>query len=331
MARKKTGGMQKGYHYTKKRFWINNGVIEYLIFEDDLIPETFSKGRLKGKTAWNKGLTKETDERVKHIAEGVKDREPRIKYTDSYLIETYINNNKFIEYWDTHTFTECMKFFKLSEPICRKIIKLANLESPKEHRKKLLYRIFDENWRLQHSKALKGKNIWSKGCKQSEEHIKKRLQTRLNRSEDDKIRSKEKEWNTRKARNLHLKHKTKDEVIAQTILSKYFEIDDIIYQYFDKDRYPFKCDFYIKSKDLFIELNIYPSHGNRPYIGTAEDKLKITDWKAQIDAGKLQYANWIYTWTDLDVRKRNYAAKYNLNYLAIYSLADMEIALNAYK
>ena len=50
-----------------------------------------------------------------------------------------------------------------------------------------------------------------------------------------------------------------------------------------------------------------------------------------MDAGKLQYANWIYTWTDLDVRKRNYATKYNLNYLAIYNLADMEIALNAYK
>ena len=34
-----------------------------------------------------------------------------------------------------------------------------------------------------------------------------------------------------------------------------FDSEDIIRQYYD-DRYPFNCDFYIKSKDLFIELNL---------------------------------------------------------------------------
>ena len=44
-----------------------------------------------------------------------------------------------------------------------------------------------------------------------------------------------------------------------------FEKDDIIRQYYDKDRYPFNCDFYIKSKDLFIEYQGHPSHGYCPF------------------------------------------------------------------
>ena len=40
--------------------------------------------------------------------------------------------------------------------------------------------------------------------------------------------------------------------------------NNVIRQYSDT-RYPFRCDFYIKSEDLFIELNRFWSHGGRLY------------------------------------------------------------------
>ena len=46
---------------------------------------------------------------------------------------------------------------------------------------------------------------------------------------------------------------------------------DVITQYKD-DRYPFACDFYIPSLDLFIECNYHWTHGGKPYEGTEDDK-----------------------------------------------------------
>lgn len=47
-------------------------------------------------------------------------------------------------------------------------------------------------------------------------------------------------------------------------LLKVFDETDILRQYKDP-RYPFNCDFYIKSEDLFIELNLNWTHGDHPF------------------------------------------------------------------
>ena len=39
---------------------------------------------------------------------------------------------------------------------------------------------------------------------------------------------------------------------------------DVIYDVIVDGRYPYYCDFYIPSEDLFIELNAHPSHGSKP-------------------------------------------------------------------
>ena len=61
-------------------------------------------------------------------------------------------------------------------------------------------------------------------------------------------------------------HKTLVEKAVEELLVERFGSDDVKYQYFDKDRYPFHCDFYVKSLDLFIEVNGFWMHGNIPYI-----------------------------------------------------------------
>ena len=87
---------------------------------------------------------------------------------------------------------------------------------------------------------------------------------------------------------------------------------------YSDERYPFMCDFYIPSDDLFIELNKSWTHGGHPFNKEDLDDLsKLEEWE---DKSKISdyYKNAIYTWTDLDPRKQLIAKANNLNYKAIY-------------
>ncbi len=106
-----------------------------------------------------------------------------------------------------------------------------------------------------------------------------------------------------------------EEYYYSYLVSKYGE-DNIIRQYHD-ERYPFNCDFYIKTDDLFIELQGNWTHGTKPYEDTDSDNEILNDWIEEAKT-KPYYKNAIYTWTDLDVRKRNIAKKNKLNYIEIW-------------
>lgn len=100
-------------------------------------------------------------------------------------------------------------------------------------------------------------------------------------------------------------------------LKTLFNEDDIIRWYTGDSRYPFECDFYIKSKDLFIECNFYPSHGSHPFNpNNKEDidlvkKLKSSDkkWDKMI----------LETWYRRDRYKLKIAKENNLHYITIYN------------
>lgn len=101
------------------------------------------------------------------------------------------------------------------------------------------------------------------------------------------------------------------------LCDKYGE-DNVIRQYTDKQRYPFACDFYIPSEDLFIEFNRTWTHGGHPFDPMSlEDISKLEMWEEKAKSSKY-YKNAIYTWTNLDVRKQKIAKDNNLNYLTIY-------------
>lgn len=83
-------------------------------------------------------------------------------------------------------------------------------------------------------------------------------------------------------------------------------------------RYPFCCDFYIPSKDLFIELNAHWTHGGKHY--DPQDnfcKQQLQEWLIKSQDSKY-YEQAINTWTVLDVNKYTIAKQNNLNYLVIY-------------
>lgn len=109
-------------------------------------------------------------------------------------------------------------------------------------------------------------------------------------------------------------------------LQKVFGERDIVQHYRDKrysrdTGYEFECDCYIKSLDLFIEINAYPTHYLHPF-GIKEDDALIkkqlqktnTDWSKRV----------LDAWCSRDVEKFNIAKKNNLNYLNVYTNTSLE-------
>ena len=100
------------------------------------------------------------------------------------------------------------------------------------------------------------------------------------------------------------------------MLISYFGEDDVEYQY-DKDiRYPFACDFYVKSRDLFIELNGTWTHGRHWFdVNNDADISQMMLWKSKNTS---YYDNAIVNWVQSDVKKRNTAKQNNLNYVVFW-------------
>lgn len=116
----------------------------------------------------------------------------------------------------------------------------------------------------------------------------------------------------------HTVNSSTAEIIAYDVLCNKFGKDDVIHQYKLDDRYPFICDFYIKSLDVFMELNLHWSHGRHWFDETnIDDKLTANMW---IEKAKTSdyYQAVIDVWTKRDVLKRDTAKKNHLNYIVFW-------------
>lgn len=161
-----------------------------------------------------------------------------------------------------------------------------------------------ENWK---SKSKEEKRKWIEKCRMVQT---KEVQQRIS--------------DTKRRNNSF--HISSWEAMLTEKLSNLFP--DLKTQYKDK-RYPFHCDFYIPSLDLFIECNFHWTHGRRPFNPNNEkDMEQLRHWEelgrsatSVRDKGQY-YKNAITTWTDLDVRKRIIAEQNGLNYLVFYFLKD---------
>ena len=130
----------------------------------------------------------------------------------------------------------------------------------------------------------------------------------------------EKSYDTKKA-NKSFNCSKPEDVYYNYLLSKYSETD-IIRQYKD-ERYPHACDFYIKSLDLFIELNLNWTHGLHPFNPeNPADINKLAMWQEKAKESKF-YQKAIETWTKLDVQKFKDAKDYDLNYKVYYTEAEL--------
>ena len=113
------------------------------------------------------------------------------------------------------------------------------------------------------------------------------------------------------------KSKEEDGIFEKLI--KIYDKNDIIRQY-KSDVYPFPCDFYVISKDLYIEYQGYWTHGKEPFDSKNEQHIKILNkWNEKYKQGKTQYKSAINSWTKRDPYKLDIAIKNNLNIQLIYN------------
>lgn len=118
-------------------------------------------------------------------------------------------------------------------------------------------------------------------------------------------------------------HTSVCEEVLYEMLCDVFGVDDVVRQYYS-ELYPFACDFYIKSRDMYVELNASWTHGNRWFTGDDDDKCVLSVWS---DRNTKYYRNAINVWTDADVKKREMAMQADLNYVVFWdsALRDAEL------
>lgn len=99
--------------------------------------------------------------------------------------------------------------------------------------------------------------------------------------------------------------------------------DNVKKEYIDKERYPWHCDFYLRDRDIFIELNLFFTHGSHPYDPCdEEDQNKLKLWESKSKDSTF-YKNAIEVWTKGDPQKIKKAKENNLNYYIVYNEEDI--------
>lgn len=137
--------------------------------------------------------------------------------------------------------------------------------------------------------------------------------TKENREKLLSEKTKQKRYET--LRRNHTFNTSKIEEIIYEELIDIYGKNDILREYKDKDRYPYRCDFYIKSLDLFIEVQGYYTHGKEPYNpNSIKHQILVQKYKERYGPN----CQAITIWTIKDVEKRNKAKENNLKYLEIF-------------
>lgn len=127
--------------------------------------------------------------------------------------------------------------------------------------------------------------------------------------------------NTLKSNKTIGKHISYNEQQCYNILKTKF---NIVIQQYTSDVYPWACDFYIPSLDLYIEYNEFWTHGKHTFnSNNIEDITLLNIWKKHAIHSKF-YQNAIYTWTILDTNKLNTFINNNLNYKIFWNLKEVK-------
>ncbi|MDP9904563.1 DUF7487 domain-containing protein [Arthrobacter bambusae] len=108
------------------------------------------------------------------------------------------------------------------------------------------------------------------------------------------------------------------------LLLDHFGTHDVMRQHDSDERYPWACDFYIPSGDLFIELNGTWTHGTHWFdADELEDLRRLAHWREKRTAF---YKAAIEQWTVRDVAKRERAGSKGLNYAVFWGMRGIREA-----
>lgn len=126
----------------------------------------------------------------------------------------------------------------------------------------------------------------------------------------------EKEYQTRKENHSYGPNSKQEAEIFEKLKTKWPKTEN---QHYDKELYPFKCDFYIPEIDTWIEYQGFYTHGDHPFDPQSEEDNKHL--KYLYDKG---YELAIKTWTYTDPLKRATAEANNLKYLEFFTVEEFD-------
>lgn len=116
-----------------------------------------------------------------------------------------------------------------------------------------------------------------------------------------------------KLKNHTFKVSKPEEEVFKMLTEKY----DAVERQYKSKCYPFLCDFYISSLDLYIEYQGFWTHGGHPFNSNSkEDLCKLNLWKER------EYNDGINTWTIRDPLKRETAKNNHLNWLEFFNMKE---------
>lgn len=308
-----------------------------------------------GKSPWNKGLTKETDERV---AKNIQARNATM--IAKYGSTSYNNSAKRIETCKEKYGVENVGILQdFSERLKRSKVTCltkygTEFASQNEAQKEKTVKSFIQTTGYRSpslipgvaqkiSTQLKSKDVREKirmnclikygveNTSQLDSTKKKVKQTKLERYGDENYTNKEKEYRTKKANGTVSNYISKPEQQYYSYLCEKYGADDIETQYFT-DKYPFKADFYIKSTDTYIELQANPRHGTHLFDASNEaDIALLQDLEAKASNGDSWSKQILAQWHDLDLRKWQCGIDNNLNLIFIYKNSEDDIVYSHMK
>lgn len=138
----------------------------------------------------------------------------------------------------------------------------------------------------------------------------------------------QKDYETKK-KNKSFNRRSKQEIRCYELLKTKFP--DAEHSYRDEKRYPFNCDMYIPSKDLFIECHFGFAHGGEPFNSNNQKHLEevercnVKKEELRFDGKKKNsYAEKIKVWTISDPLKLKTFINNKLNFKIFYTEKEFE-------
>ena len=301
--------------------------------------ETKKKKYANGETtSWIKGLTKETDERVKLAAEKSSERWKKSYEAGNILIwnkgltketdeRVQKYSNSLVESWVGREQSEAQK------EVTKKFIEIGSnrihtKEEYEKQKKTNLERYGVESYlsiaREQRFKSMEERygSPYFYGCEKCKEnkdiYWKQIEKTNLKRygfesaMQNEEVKNKSYQA---KKKNHTLKSSKAEKRSIKILQQKRFEV---WYQY-KSEEYPFACDAYLPRENLYIEFNYHWTHGNHQFNeNSLKDLEKLKKLIIKGDSSQF-YRNAVEVWTIRDKKKFEYARKNNLNFKAFYN------------
>jgi hypothetical protein len=119
--------------------------------------------------------------------------------------------------------------------------------------------------------------------------------------------------------------------IEKELESKLRELFPDLETQYKSELYPFNCDFYIPSLDLYIEYNGIWTHGGCFYDENNEENRNTLEMWKQCSEHSTFYQNAIETWTVRDLNKLNMALENSLNYVVWFNKEQAYDWIEKYK